>query len=164
MRAEASPRLTRSGFSYGQPTSYMRCTVRLFYRWPLRGRDYGTTRGRQSPTCISPSRRHPCSHRLRGSLRSGDMSAKRMPYQGCGAAARNIFAADRGRRMPGAKHRPFCGSVNESPTARSSLQNRRMSFHLSQNGNRHLTLYLQGLAHFHARKIGEPPRFAVVRC
>ena len=45
----------------------------------------------------------------------------------------------------------------ESPNARSCLENRERSFHLSQNENHHFTLCLQGCGRFHARKIGEPP-------
>ncbi len=55
--------------------------------------------------------------------------------------------------LSGAKLR----SGSESPNARSCLENRERSFHLSQNENHHFTLCLQGCGRFHARKIGEPP-------
>ena len=61
--------------------------------------------------------------------------------------------------LSGAKLR----SGSESPNARSCLENRERSFHLSQNENHHFTLCLQGCGRFHARKIGEPPRFACGR-
>ena len=52
-----------------------------------------------------------------------------------------------------AKLRSGSGSQN----ARSCLENRERSFHLSRNENHHFTLCLQGCGRFHARKIGEPP-------
>jgi hypothetical protein len=48
-------------------------------------------------------------------------------------------------------------SGSGSPNARSCLENRERSFHLSRNENHHFTLCLQGCGRFHARKIGEPP-------
>ena len=48
-------------------------------------------------------------------------------------------------------------SGSGSPNARSCLENRERSFHLSRNENHHSTLCLQGCGRFHARKIGEPP-------
>jgi len=58
-------------------------------------------------------------------------------------------------------------SGSGSPNARSCLENRERSFHLSRNENHHFTPCLQGCGRFHARKIGEPPSiFTVVdqRC
>ena len=52
--------------------------------------------------------------------------------------------------LSGAKLR----SGSESPNARSCLENRERSFHLSQNENHHFTLCLQGCGRFHARKLG----------
>ena len=49
-------------------------------------------------------------------------------------------------------------SGSGSPNARSCLENRERSFHLSRNENHHFTLCLQGCGRFHARKIGEPPK------
>ena len=48
-------------------------------------------------------------------------------------------------------------SGSGSPNARSCLENRERSFHLSRNENHHFTLCLQGCGRFHARKSGEPP-------
>ena len=45
---------------------------------------------------ISPSRRHPCSHRLRGSLRSGDTSAKR---RGAWPSLHRVRGRDAPRRV-----------------------------------------------------------------
>ena len=58
---------------------------------------------------------------------------------------------------PQAEPRSGRKSTRESPNARSCLENRERSFHLSRNENHHFTLCLQGCARFHARKIGEPP-------
>ncbi len=51
----------------------------------------------------------------------------------------------------------WLGFPRGSPNARSCLENRERSFHLSQNENHHFTLCLQGCGLFHARKIREPP-------
>ena len=53
---------------------------------------------------------------------------------------------------PRAKPEPRSGrkGTRGSPNARSCLDNRQRSFHLTQNGNRHFTLCFQGCGHFHA--------------
>ena len=64
---------------------------------------------------------------------------------------------------PRAKPEPRSGrkGTRGSPNARSCLENRERSFHLSRNENHHFTLCLQGCGRFHARKIGEPPTVSV---
>jgi len=52
------------------------------------------------------------------------------------------------RRRPEAGHPPIAGATRQTTP----------DFHFPKNENRNFALYLQGHTHFHARKMGEPPK------